>query len=164
MLSDGDPRQIRKRIFICACVPAIDLFDDILIHRKRLIYERRTNRNQRRGSALALPGSPAPRRADGRKRARVLASLRRRRDLGATGWGEVGSKPLEKDPDFIITSKPALLGAGLLNQPAPTHVALRFLTVRSRLHRAREEKHRRGETGAGGQENHPGTYPPFTCY
>ena len=46
MLSDGDPRQIRKRIFICACVPAIDLFDDILIHRKRLIYELRTNRIQ----------------------------------------------------------------------------------------------------------------------
>lgn len=46
MLSDGDPRQIRKRIFICACVPAIDLFDDIFIHRKRLIYERRTNRIQ----------------------------------------------------------------------------------------------------------------------
>lgn len=43
MPSDGDPRQIRKRIFICACVPAIDLFDDILIHRKRLIYELRTN-------------------------------------------------------------------------------------------------------------------------
>jgi hypothetical protein len=46
MLSDGDPRQIRKRIFICACVPAIDLFDDILIHRKRLIYELRTNHIQ----------------------------------------------------------------------------------------------------------------------
>lgn len=48
MLSDGDPRQIRKRIFICACVPAIDLFDDILIHRKHLIYEHRTNRKQQR--------------------------------------------------------------------------------------------------------------------
>lgn len=46
MPSDGDPRQIRKRIFICACVPAIDLFDDILIHRKRLIYGLRTNRIQ----------------------------------------------------------------------------------------------------------------------
>lgn len=50
MLSDGDPRQIRKRIFICACVPAIDLFDDILIHRKRLIYELSTNRIQERRS------------------------------------------------------------------------------------------------------------------
>lgn len=50
MLSDGDPQQIRKRIFICACVPAIDLFDDILIHRKRLIYERGTNRIQERRS------------------------------------------------------------------------------------------------------------------
>lgn len=50
MLSDGDPRQIRKRIFICACVPAIDLFDDILIHRKRLIYDLRTNCIQQRRS------------------------------------------------------------------------------------------------------------------
>lgn len=67
MLSDGDPRQIRKRIFICACVPAIDLFDDILIHRKRLIYERRTNRKQRlspgrcRAALLrAAPGAGDP--------------------------------------------------------------------------------------------------------
>lgn len=63
MLSDGDPRQIRKRIFICACVPAIDLFDDILIHRKRLIYERRTNRKQQRlsrgcGRAALLSSAP----------------------------------------------------------------------------------------------------------
>lgn len=55
MLSDGDPRQIRKRIFICACVPAIDLFDDILIHRKRLIYELRTNRIQERRSPGRSP-------------------------------------------------------------------------------------------------------------
>lgn len=58
MLSDGDPRQIRKRIFICACVPAIDLFDDILIHRKRLIYERRTNRKQQAAQPWPLPGLP----------------------------------------------------------------------------------------------------------
>lgn len=58
MLSDGDPRQIRKRIFICACVPAIDLFDDILIHRKRLIYELRTNLIQELHS-LPQPGRPA---------------------------------------------------------------------------------------------------------
>ena len=57
MLSDGDPRQIRKRIFICACVPAIDLFDDILIHRKRLIYERRTNRKQQRLSPGRCPAA-----------------------------------------------------------------------------------------------------------
>lgn len=57
MLSDGDPRQIRKRIFICACVPAIDLFDDILIHRKRLIYELRTNVS-RSCTALPQPGQP----------------------------------------------------------------------------------------------------------
>lgn len=45
MVLDGDPQpeQIRKRVFICACVPAIDLFDDILIHGKRLIYEFRKN-------------------------------------------------------------------------------------------------------------------------
>lgn len=45
MVLDGDPqpRQIRKRIFICAWVPAIDLFDDILIHRKSLIYDFRKN-------------------------------------------------------------------------------------------------------------------------
>lgn len=66
MLSDGDPRQIRKRIFICACVPAIDLFDDILIHRKRLIYECRTNLKQQRLSpghcrAALLRGAPGAR-------------------------------------------------------------------------------------------------------
>lgn len=58
MLSDGDPRQIRKRIFICACVPAIDLFDDILIHRKRLIYELRTNLIQELHSP-ATAGTPS---------------------------------------------------------------------------------------------------------
>lgn len=71
MLSDGDPRQIRKRIFICACVPAIDLFDDILIHRKRLIYECRTNLKQERLSAghcraallRAAPGARGPPRS-----------------------------------------------------------------------------------------------------
>ena len=67
MLSDGDPRQIRKRIFICACVPAIDLFDDILIHRKRLIYEWRMNRKEQRLSpgrgpaACSVPRRAAPR-------------------------------------------------------------------------------------------------------
>lgn len=62
MLSDGDSWQIRKRIFICACVPAIDLFDDILIHRKRLIYERGMNRKQQRlNPGLGRAACSAPR-------------------------------------------------------------------------------------------------------
>lgn len=86
MLRTGDPQQIRKRIFICACVPAIDLFDDILIHRKRLIYEHRTNRIQERrspgrggdGGARRGAGGPA-----GRPRSPHAPSCCR--DLGGKG-------------------------------------------------------------------------------
>lgn len=86
MLSDGDPRQIRKRIFICACVPAIDLFDDILIHRKRLIYERRMNRKrQRLSSGRGRAACSALLRAWGRRPAGVLARLGCCRDLGGQG-------------------------------------------------------------------------------
>ena len=88
MLSDGDPRQIRKRIFICACVPAIDLFNDILIHRKRLIYEWRMNRKQQRLSPGHGPAAcSAPLRAEGRRPTRVLTRLRRCQDLGGKRWG-----------------------------------------------------------------------------
>lgn len=120
MLSDGDPRQIRKRIFICACVPAIDLFDDILIHRKRLIYEWRMNLKQQRLSPGRGPAAcSAPLRAEGRRPARVLTRLRRCQDLGGKKVGEVGSKPVEKDRDFLLTSSPLLLRARFLNQPTP---------------------------------------------
>ena len=123
MPSDGDPRQIRKRIFICACVPAIDLFDDILIHRKRLIYEWRMNRKQQRLSPGRGPAAcSAPLRSAPRGGQETYPGPHSPPPLpGFRGQkvGEVGSKSVEKDRDFLITSNPLLLRAGFLNQPTP---------------------------------------------
>lgn len=61
----------------------------------------------------------APLRAEGRRPARVLTRLRRCQDLGGKKVGKAGSKPVEKDRDFLITSNPLLLRARFLNQPTP---------------------------------------------
>lgn len=99
MLSDGDPRQIRKRFFICACVPAIDLFDDILIHRKRLIYELRTNRIQELNSSATAGDALVGSLGVWGLNLHSPHTSRLLRAWGSKGWRDraVGSIPLKKD-------------------------------------------------------------------